>query len=164
MRVMPSSRKSRPIATRIPSEPVSSPRQYFRYWPLDLPLHIEMVAGLHGAEATSPPSLVERWLTYIESLDDKKLTTSAVVTTAESLWHTIAKSSKSIMPPNARPTDDEGLRLSWNRKNSYLEILISGDGMYEWFYTDSNNVFDSADGLSLESDPSALLEHIVRLF
>jgi hypothetical protein len=61
------------------------------------------------------------------------------------LWQTIAGSAPSAIPPNARLTEDNGLRLSWNRNGGYLEILVGTDGTFEWFYTDSNDAYESGE-------------------
>jgi hypothetical protein len=121
----------------------------------------ERLSTLHPDEERKEPGPSEQWLAYLESLQHRGLATTQVIDTAVQLWRKIAGATPNVIPPNARPTEDNGLRLSWNRNGGYLEILVGADGTFEWFYTDSNDAYESGEGLR----PGAPLNRIiVRLF
>ena len=78
----------------------------------------------------------EQWLSYLRSLASRKLATPAVAVAAEHLWRGLRASVPAITRPNASPTDDGGLSMSWNLGKHYLEIEIRPSSRYDWFYRD----------------------------
>lgn len=166
MRAIPIERGSgRPIALRIPSEGTGLRRhQQFRWWSLDIEPHKEMISGLRGSSARELPDVKRDWLAYLKSIDGRKIATSPAAGTAQGIWKTIERSSSAILPPNARPTEEGGLRLSWNRGGRYVEVLIAPDGTFEWFYTDTNDVYDGAEDLSLGAAVDSLLARLRDMF
>ncbi|HEX3068779.1 MAG TPA: hypothetical protein VHX14_09385 [Thermoanaerobaculia bacterium] len=78
----------------------------------------------------------EQWLSYLRSLARRKLATPAVAVAAENLWRGLRASLPAITRPNASPTDEGGLSMSWNLGRHYLEIEIRSSSKYDWFYRD----------------------------
>jgi hypothetical protein len=78
----------------------------------------------------------EQWLSYLRSLASRKLATPPVAVAAEHFWRRLRASVPAIARPNASPTDDGGLSMSWNLGRHYLEIEIRSSSKYDWFYRD----------------------------
>lgn len=86
------------------------------------------VAGRERTDAEN------RWRAYLHSLGTRHLTSHDVASAAEQLWLTLAENAAPATPPDASPTNDGGLLLSWDRKGQHLEIEVLPDLSYEWFY------------------------------
>ena len=78
----------------------------------------------------------ERWMSYIRSLAHRELATAGVAVATEQLWRQLRTAVPTITRPNASPTDELGLSMSWNRDRHYLEIEVHPSGEYDWFYRD----------------------------
>lgn len=128
-------------------------RKLVRYWPLDLDLHEQKLAELRE----NPP---ERWQRYIKSLPMRHLATSAAAGTSERLWVQLAEEIERVSPPNASPTDEDGVLMSWTRNGHHLEIEVMNDGAYEWFYR--HRASNTTDGGSETDDivPETLVERL----
>ena len=70
------------------------------------------------------------------------------------------RSNRAAASPNASPTDDGGLLMSWTRGGHHLEIEVMPDATYEWFYR--HRAFDIAEG-GVERDTHLCDELIARL-
>jgi hypothetical protein len=78
----------------------------------------------------------EQWLSYLRSLASRTLATPAVASAAGNLWRGLRAALPAITRPNASPTDEGGLSMSWNLGRHYLEIEIRPSAKYDWFYRD----------------------------
>ena len=106
----------------------ASYRNNLRYWPLELDLHISRLANL-------PKNAVDRWHAYLSSLPLRHLATERAAAATEGLWNELSEELEApIPPPNASPTDDAGVLMSWQLNGHHLEIEVMPDGAYEWFY------------------------------
>lgn len=114
-----------------------SPRKHFRYWPLDLDIHNKRVAALR--ENTQ-----ERWARYLRSLPLRNLATAESAAASERLWTRLTEEIEQLVPPNASPTDDGGILMSWTKSGHHLEIEVMPDASYEWFYR--HRALDVAEG------------------
>jgi hypothetical protein len=76
----------------------------------------------------------DRWLAYLHSLAARQLTSADVASNAEQLWLTLVERAAAATPPDASPTNDGGLLMSWAREGRHLEIEVLPDLTYEWFY------------------------------
>jgi hypothetical protein len=67
---------------------------------------------------------------------------------------------EAITPPNASPTDDDGILMSWTCNGRHLEIEMMSDGTYEWFYR--HRASNTAEGGENNDETLAepLLAHI----
>lgn len=97
-----------------------------RYWPVELDIHNSKIAALRENAG-------ERWLRYLRSLPMRHLSTSTAAAASERLWTRLTEEIEAITPPNASPTDDGGVLMSWTR-DAHIEIEVMPDGTYEWFY------------------------------
>lgn len=104
----------------------------------------------------------ERWLAYLKSLSERKLANEGVPTIAQQLWSRLRQLHGGITPPNARPTDDGGVRMSWTENGRYLEIEIAADhATFEWFYRDTKaEVSDGEDSIPVTETPSRLVSRL----
>jgi hypothetical protein len=101
----------------------------------------------------------ERWLLYLRSLATRKLATPAVGAAAEHLWCGLLASVPAITRPNARPTDEGGLSMSWNLGRHYLEIGVRPSAKYDWFYRDRDlGQSDRQRAQTVESAPTDVLK------
>lgn len=91
----------------------------------------------------------ERWLTYVRSLSALNLAAVTVSVATEHLWRKLRATAPKLTLPNASPTDDLGLSMSWNLDRYYLEIEVLPSGDYNWFYRDH----DTRKGASENSQP-----------
>src|ERR1043166_7861703 len=96
------------------------------YWPTDLDLHNRQVMELRNDPA-------ERWCRYLRSLPERKLAVREAAAAAERLWILLTE-EMNVTPPNASPTDDGGILMSWTEHGHHLEIEINTTGTYDWFY------------------------------
>jgi hypothetical protein len=76
----------------------------------------------------------QRWTDYIRSLSERQVITPLVSSTVDKLWATLRQSVPKIYPPDASPTDDGTLLMSWIREEHHLEIEVMASGAYIWFY------------------------------
>ncbi len=124
------------------------------------------IVGLNTRDVTlltSPAS--QLWLKYLGSLRERNINTESVITAAECLWLEIERAVPDAMPPNTRPTDEGELRMSWNRRGAYLEILIAPNATFGWFYTDTvSNASEDEEGLRADSSLANLFARISGLF
>ena len=104
----------------------------------------------------------ERWLAYLKSLSERKLANEGVSTVAQQLWYRLRQLDGAIRPPNARPTDDGGMRMSWTENGRYLEIEIAADAAtFEWFYRDTSaKISDGDDAIPVTETPNQLLSRL----
>ncbi|HET8797574.1 MAG TPA: hypothetical protein VFO89_07800 [Thermoanaerobaculia bacterium] len=128
-------------------------RHLTRYWPLDLDLHEQKLAELRE----NPRA---RWRRYLRSLPMRHLATAAAAQMTERLWMQLTEEIDELSPPNASPADEEGVLMSWTRNGHHLEIEVSRDGAYEWFYR--HRASNTNDGGSETDDivPDALVERL----
>jgi len=154
----------RPIGVRIPSERGTAGQSFFRWWPLDIEPHRALISELRDSAARTREHVRLRWSTYLKSIADRGVTTSEAAGTAQMLWKRIARRETNAPLPNARPTEEKGLRLSWNRAGCSLEILVNADGRFGWFYTDTNDTYDAEDDLSADASLDRLFSHFRDLF
>jgi hypothetical protein len=108
----------------------------------------------------------EQWLAYLRSLASRKLASSVVALAAEHLWHGLRASVPPITRPNASPTDEGGLSMSWNLGRHYLEIEIRPSAKYDWFYRDRDlGRSDRQRAQTVEAAPTdELKSHLVGIF
>jgi hypothetical protein len=111
-------------------------------------------------------SAEEQWLSYLRSLASRKLATPAVAVAAENLWRRLRASVPAITRPNASPTDEGGLSMSWNLGRHYLEIEIRPSAKYDWFYRDRDlGRSDRQRAQAVEAAPTdELKNHLVAIF
>ncbi|MBV9494774.1 MAG: hypothetical protein JOZ54_11060 [Acidobacteria bacterium] len=128
-------------------------RQLARYWPLDLDLHEQKLEQLRQ----NPRA---RWQRYIRSLPMRHLATSAAASTSERLWIQIAEEVDQVSPPNASPTDENGVLMSWTRSGHHLEVEVMNDGTYEWFYRHRASHTDDGGSESDDIVPDTLFERL----
>lgn len=100
--------------------------------PTEADLHVRMTRRVAGAQAST--SVEDRWLGYLDSLAKRQLTSDDVASASEQLWFNLAENSVTLTPPDASPTNDGGLLMSWDREGRHLEIEVLPDLSYEWFY------------------------------
>lgn len=72
----------------------------------------------------------------------------------------LSEEVEQLLPPNASPTDDGGILMSWTRGGHHLEIEVMPDARYEWFYR--HRALDIAEG-GVEDDTHLRDELIARL-
>lgn len=138
MRSQPSHRlREQRMSFGVPRQLPSSPQRFLRYWPLDLDVHNRRLSELRNN-----PS--ERWFRYLRSLPSRKLATSAAAAGAERLWVILKEELETVAPPNASPTDDGGVLMSWTHDGHHVEIEFTPAGTYEWFYR--HRISDTTDG------------------
>lgn len=108
----------------------------------------------------------ERWMSYIRSLADRELATAGVAVATEQLWLQLRKTVPTITRPNASPTDELGLSMSWNRDRHYLEIEVHPSGEYDWFYRDrTDRLSDRQRSILVEAAPTDQLKlHLKTMF
>jgi len=108
----------------------------------------------------------ERWLSYIRSLAQRELATAGVAVATEHLWRQLRTAVPTITRPNASPTDELGLSMSWNRDRHYLEIEVHPSGEYDWFYRDrTDRLSDRQRALPVEAAPADKLKlHLKTMF
>lgn len=108
----------------------------------------------------------ERWLSYLRSLASRQLATPAVAAAAEHLWCGLLASVPTITRPNASPTDEGGLSMSWNLGRHYLEIEIRPSAKYDWFYRDRDlGQSDRQRAQTVDAAPSDVLNiHLIAMF
>jgi hypothetical protein len=106
----------------------------------------------------------ERWLSYLQSLARRE--PSTVPEAAEQLWLGLRASVPAISRPNASPTDDGGLSMSWNLGRHYLEIDTRPSGEYDWFYRDRDlGRSDRQRAQAVEAAPTDVLKsHLSAIF
>ncbi len=101
----------------------------------------------------------ERWLSYLRSLASRQLASPAVAVAAEHLWLGLRASVPAITRPNASPTDEGGLSMSWNLGQHYLEIEIRPSAKYDWFYRDRDlRRSDRQRAQTVEAAPTDVLK------
>lgn len=104
-------------------------------------------------EALKSSPVEDRLLSYLRSLAGKNLTTETVAVIAEQLWMRIRTADPSVQPPNATPTEDDGLRMSWIRNGYYLAIEVHADAHSTWYFRDTAaRLSERGEIVSLESD------------
>lgn len=157
-------RQIRPIAVRIPSERSRSRRGQFRWWPVEIEPHKQLIADLQRSAAATTNKIKNGWLAYLRKISDEQVVAPAAARTAIEIWGILTKDAPTVIPPNARPTEDDGLRLSWNRAGAYIEILVASDGAVDWFYTDTNDTYDGEDNLSIDASLDALVARLRDMF
>jgi hypothetical protein len=108
----------------------------------------------------------EQWLSYLRSLASRKLATPAVAVAAEHLWSGLRAAVPAITRPNASPTDEGGLSMSWNLGRHYLEIEIRSSSKYDWFYRDRDlGRSDRQRAQSVEAAPTDELKNrLIAIF
>lgn len=165
MKAIPVLRGSgRPIALRVPSERRTSRLHQFRWWSLDIEPHREMISELRRLATPKRHDIKEQWTTYLKAINERGIVTALAAHAASAIWNAIARCLAAAVPPNARPTDDQGLRLSWNRAGRYIEILIAPDGSFEWFYTDTNNAYEGGEDFATGEPVDRLLARLGDVF
>lgn len=123
-----------------------------------LSFHHERLANL-----THDPD--ERWLSYLRALPQRDLTADAVNDAMELLWQDLRRSVPNIHPPDASPTDDRTLLMSWDRDQHHLEIEVMPSGKYLWFYRDHDvNSDEIGEGAPAEPLSEDLLAHARKIF
>ena len=131
----------------------TAPRKRLRYWPLDIDIHNRRVAAPRE-------NVHERWARYLRSLPLRHLATAEASAASERLWVRLVEEVEQLLPPNASPTDDGGILMSWTRDGRHLEIEVMPDASYEWFYR--HRALDIAEG-GVESEDSLRDGLIARL-
>lgn len=108
----------------------------------------------------------ERWMSYIRSLAHRELATVGVAVATEHLWRRLRTAVPTITRPNASPTDELGLSMSWNRDRHYLEIEVHPSGEYDWFYRDrTDRLSDRQRAQPVEAAPTDKLKlHLKTMF
>ena len=86
------------------------------------------------ATPTPTTPAVERWGVYLRSLQTRGLTSGDVAVAAEQLWSSLRGSVASVTPPDASPSNDGGLLMSWDRNGLHMELEVLADCTYEWFF------------------------------
>jgi hypothetical protein len=105
----------------------------------------------------------EQWFSYLRSLARRQLATPAVAVAAEHLWRGLQASEPAITRPNASPTDEGGLSMSWNLGKHYLEIEIRSSAEYDWFYRDRDlGCSDRQRAQVVEAAPTDALKSRLR--
>lgn len=133
---------------RIPQRPAARKR-LARYWPIELDIHNTKLTALRQHAE-------ERWLIYLRSLPMRQLSSADASAAAERLWTRLTEEIDAITPPNASPTDEGGVLMSWTR-GAHVEIEVLGDGTYEWFYRDRRSDTTRSGEVADESVPDELL-------
>ncbi len=108
----------------------------------------------------------ERWLSYIRSLSGRNLATVTVTNAAERLWRKLRIAVPTIALPNASPTDEFGVSMSWNLDRHYLELDVSPFGDYDWYYRDRDNRTSSGESAQpVDAAPTEQLKtHLQTIF
>src|SRR5205085_4721084 len=131
----------------------TSARKHLRYWPLDIDIHNRKVAALRE-------NVEERWTRYLRAMPMRRLATAASAAACERLWTRLSEEVERLLPPNASPTDEGGVLMSWTRGAHHVEIEVLPNGTYEWFYR--HRPLDIAVG-GLEDDDNVSNELIAHL-
>lgn len=139
------------IGPSFPSEP-KSPGKHLRYWPLDIDIHNRRVAALRE-------NVHERWARYLRSLPLRGLATAESAAASERLWTRLSEEVECLVPPNASPTDDGGILMSWTKGGHHLEIEVMPNARYEWFYR--QRTLDIAEGGVETDDNDNLRDELV---
>lgn len=105
----------------------------------------------------------ERWLSYVRSLGARNLTTVVVAVATERLWRRLRTAIPRVTLPNASPTDDFGLSMSWNLDRHYLEIEVLPSGDYDWYYRDRDARTNSSESAQpVDAAPTELLKALLQ--
>ena len=124
-------------------QPPNIASRQFRYWPVDIDIHNQKVAELRSNPA-------ERWVRYLRSLPPRHLTSEAAAAAAERFWTQLLEEVDSLTPPNASPTDEGGVLMSWTDKGHHVEVEFAPTGEYEWFYR--HRASNTTDGAPVEDE------------
>ena len=132
------------------------------YWPVDLETHIRNIERLIAC-VHAPQDTAARWTSYLASLPARGLATAEVSSSTIQLWESLVDIA-SVAPPDASPTADGGLLMSWDRADHHLEIEVLNDASYEWFYR-NRRLGKTASGVGATGDdiPEELVARIVSL-
>ncbi len=138
---------------------VSFARRRLHYWPLELDIHIRKLAEL-GAGAE------QRWMAYLHSLASRRLASEDVAKASERIWNELSEELGAIVsPPNASPTDEGGVLMSWTRNGHHVELEVLPDAEnYEWFYRHRASDFDETGADPVDTASDRLLERLRQLF
>jgi len=149
-------RREQRVTFGIPQQLTASPQRVLRYWPLDLDVHRERLEELRN-------NPVERWFRYLRTLPARHLASAAASAAAERFWVCLSEELERVSPPNASPTDDGGVLISWTERGHHVEVEFDPTGSYEWFYRHRES--DTADEGVVEDDSvsPALVEYVRRV-
>lgn len=113
-------------------------------------------------EATAVQITVdERWQAYLESLAGRNLTSGDVAAAGKRMWAMLRRIVPTLSVPDASPTNQGGLLISWDLVGEHLEIEILADLSYEWFYRErANDLSADGDQPSTETIPGDLLARL----
>jgi len=123
------------------------------------PTNTELLRGLDELQ----DSPTDRWFRYLRSLPARNLARPQAAAAAERLWERLTEEIASLTPPNASPTDDGGVLMSWMEHGYHVEIEVMPSGAYEWFYRHRES--DTTDGGSVEDETvsSQLVTYLGRV-
>jgi hypothetical protein len=106
-------------------------------WPLDRVAHERYVKLIIDQLVVRPAPVSAsalRWIDYIRSLSKGNLVATTVEHATDLLWRQLCQSLPSIYPPDASPTEDGTLLMSWLRDEHHFEIEVMPSERYVWFY------------------------------
>jgi hypothetical protein len=107
---------------------------------------------LEVAASGRSPDVEERWQAYVDSLPARNLASSDVAGACDQLWINLYELVADIVPPDAGPTNDGGLLMSWDQKGRHLEIEVYPDTSYEWFFRERTaNVTESGTARTVDT-------------
>ena len=154
-RTSPARRQQR-IPFGFPRPSADSPQRLLRYWPLDLDVHNRKIEELRS-------NPFERWLRYLRSLPARGLASVSAAAAAERFWARLSEEVERATPPNASPTDDGGVLMSWTAHGHHVEVEIATSGTYEWFYRHRASDTTDAGVIDDEGLPQELVEHVKQV-
>jgi hypothetical protein len=89
----------------------------------------------------------------------RQLASPNAAAASERLWTQLTEEIHDLTPPNASPTDEGGVLMSWTC-DAHVEIEVLLDGTYEWFYRDRRSDTTRSGEVTDETLPD---EVVVRL-
>jgi len=103
---------------------------------------------------------VAQWLYYLVGLEEKPVELPRKHARAvRALWRKLESCiNDPILPPIAGPGGELGFQMAWNYDEFYLDIDVSEEGEFEWFFLDrKTGKYKGSDDNRLTDPPNDLI-------
>jgi hypothetical protein len=135
-----------------------------QYWPVRTDEHRRLIEQLN-ARPVGETTGEQRWRTYLDALPAQHWSSPEVVAAARRVWLRLRNHVEAITPPDASPTEDGTLIMSWSQNEHHLEIEIMPNDTYVWFYRHHASDREAyGDGVRTDALPQELIESALQLF
>jgi hypothetical protein len=113
--------------------------------------------------ATTAADTDLEWREFLRSLPDSDGVSVASVRAAEQLWVRLRAMNFSL--PDAIPTQNGGIFMSWDRDQYHLDITIGSTGFADWFFMDrTTQEYKNEDGILAPALPTATMSKELAAF